>query len=550
MSRPNDANEQMPRREARRLIALATLAIAGCGAPDTPAEVPSAEPPTRVVTRQNAAESHPHQELPAAELPNAAAPSPMAESNLVDDDGKTLWDSPTHGRPLSVAYLPPGCQLILAMRPAELLERPEGERMVAALGPIGERAVRFVERTARIPLRDVERLMVGWQTTRDGAWDTTLVVTAKPATMTRAIDALRASAAPQERDGEKYLMADDRAYWQPKLADGRILVIASKAAMADIVDLGGSPPPLRRDIERLLSYTDSARQATLLVAPSYLFGEGAGLFSGEATQLRDPLFWFLGDDLSAAALSVDLGESCFVELVAVPTLDVPTNKVGNQLAQRLTKSPDRLASYIASLSPSEYGRTIVARFPEMVRALAKYTRHQADRDHVVLRCYLPAAAGQNLLIGAELTLAESSGGGKARSSVASESASPKSVRERLQQQTSLRFTKDTLEAALQMLADDVGVEIIIRGADLQLDGITKNQSFGIDLTDKPAEEILTQILRLANPDKAATGLSDPKQKLVYVVEPKSPGGPDVVFVTTRAAAKKRGETLPAVFTAK
>ena len=550
MRRPNHANGQMPRRAGRRLIVLATLAITGCGTADTPAEAPPAEPPARAASQPSAAESHSHQEPPAAELPRAAAPSPIAESNLVDDDGKTLWESPTHGRPLSVAYLPPGCQLILEMRPAELLERPEGEKMVAALGPTGERAVRFVEQAAGIPLRDVERLLVGWQTTRDGAWDTTLVVSAKPPAMTKAIDALRASAAPQERDSENYLIADDCAYWQPKSSGGRVLVIASKTAMADIMDLSGSPPPLRRDIERLLSYTDSARQATLLVAPSYLFGEGTGLFAGEAAQLRDPLFWFLGDDLSAAALSVDVGESCFVELVAVPTLDVPTNKVANQLAQRLTKSPDRLASYIASLGPSDYGRTVVARLPEMVRTLANYTRHQADRDHVVLRCYLPAAAGQNLLMGAELTIAETSGGGNARSSVADESGSRMSVRERLQRHTSLRFSKDTLEAALQMLAADVGVEIVIRGADLQLDGITKNQSFGIDLADKPAEEILTQILRLANPDKSASGLADPKQKLVYIVEPKLPGGPEVVFVTTRAAAKKQGETLPAVFTAK
>jgi hypothetical protein len=537
-------------RAGRRLVAIAALAIAGCGTADAPIERPSAEPPVRAATPPSPAESQPRREQHAAESPKAAASLPNVESNLVEDDGKTLWESPTHGRPVSVAYLPPGCQIILAMRPAELLGNAEGEKMVAALGPVGERAVQSVERSSGMPLRDVEHLLIGWQLTRDGAWDTTLVVTAKPAAVTKATEATRATAISQERDGEKYLVADDRAYWQPKLAGGRVLVIASKAAMTDIIDLGGSPPPLRRDMERLLSRTDSARQATLLFAPSFLFGEGTDLFSGEATRLRDPLFWFLGDDLSAAALSMHLGESCFVELVAVPTFDVPTNKVANQLAQRLAKSPDLVAAYNSALAPSDFGRAVVARFPEMVRALARYTRHRADREHVVLRCYLPAAAGENLLMGAELTLAESQGGNKSQSNASAESGSPKSVRERLQLRTSLRFTKDTLEAALKMLADDVGVEIIIRGSDLQLDGITKNQSFGIDLADEPAEEILTQILRLANPDKTASGPSDPKQKLVYVVQPKTSGGPEVVFVTTREAAKKRGETLPAVFATK
>ncbi len=92
-----------------------------------------------------------------------------------------------------------------------------------------------------------------------------------------------------------------------------------------------------------------------------------------------------------------------------------------------------------------------------------------------------------------------------------------------------------------MLAEDVGVEIVIRGPDLQLDGITRNQLFAIDMSDRSGEEILVEILRRANPDKLAAGPADPRQKLVYVV------GPEAIFITTRAGAAARGEALPAVF---
>ena len=85
-----------------------------------------------------------------------------------------------------------------------------------------------------------------------------------------------------------------------------------------------------------------------------------------------------------------------------------------------------------------------------------------------------------------------------------------------------------------MLAQDLGVEIVIRGPDLQLDGITRNQLFAIDMADRPAEEILVEILRRANPDKLAAGPADPRQKLVYVV------GPEAVFITTRAAGGRAG----------
>jgi hypothetical protein len=111
----------------------------------------------------------------------------------------------------------------------------------------------------------------------------------------------------------------------------------------------------------------------------------------------------------------------------------------------------------------------------------------------------------------------------------------------------LRFARDTLEAALEQLGKDLGVAIEIQGPDLQAEGITKNQSFGIDLADRPAEEILVEILRLANPDKTATSAKDAKQKLVYVVDQAEPGGAEKVIVTTRAAAAARGEQLPEAF---
>jgi hypothetical protein len=108
--------------------------------------------------------------------------------------------------------------------------------------------------------------------------------------------------------------------------------------------------------------------------------------------------------------------------------------------------------------------------------------------------------------------------------------------------------RDTFEAALSLLSRELGVEILIIGADLQTEGITKNQSVELDLENRPAEEILVEILRRANPDKAATGPADVRQKLVFVVKSKEPSGPEAIFITTRSRAAERGEQLPAAFT--
>jgi hypothetical protein len=79
------------------------------------------------------------------------------------------------------------------------------------------------------------------------------------------------------------------------------------------------------------------------------------------------------------------------------------------------------------------------------------------------------------------------------------------------------------------------VPIEILGKDLELEGITKNQSFGLDESDQPAEAILRTILARSNPDG----------KLIYVFRKND--GVESIDITTRAAAAKRGDEVPAVF---
>jgi hypothetical protein len=470
------------------------------------------------------------------------------ESALVDDDGQTLWMSPTAGQPLDLGFLPPGVQLIFAIRPQSLARHPEGEKVLAALGPAGEQGMHDVEQTTGVPFRDMDRLTIGCQIDHAGNWSTTLVASLYEPVSSEQLRAKTGNATDGRRADQPYFVSGDRAKFFPGSHDGKLLVVAPVSSITEIIDLGGNPPPLRRDLERLVQHTDADRQMTLIVAPEFLFGEGRGMFSGELTRLREPLFWFLGDEFSAAAISLHWDENFFAELIAVPTLDTRPERAAEILAERVARIPDEIEDYVVGLDPSPYSRHVISRFPGMVRKLFLYTRGGFDPDHAALRCYLPVIAGHNMLMGAELTLAES----PSRTDAASGSSSliqpvVVTARDRLRHPTSLRFSRDTLEAALDQLSKDIGVEIILLGADLQLEGITKNQSFGINLQNLPAEEVLVEILRLANPDKSATGPNDPRQKLVYVVKPEKSDGPDVVLVTTRSRAAERGDTLPAVF---
>jgi hypothetical protein len=394
-------------------------------------------------------------------------------------------------------------------------------------------------------------LVVGFQTAADSKWVATIVVHAEKPITRDSILAAQSETTGKEYAGKKYWLTSGRAYYFPGGTENKVLVVAPADAIQDVIDLGGRMPPLRRDIERLIGQTDGDRQLTTVLAPNSLFGEGQTIFSGQMSRLRSPLFWFLGDELSGAALSLNWDANFFLELVATPTLETSPEKAARIFAERVAQIPAKLEEYVVNLNAQPYGRLIVARFPEMLRKLALYTRSGFESDHAVLRCYLPAAAGHNLLLAAELTLAETPGAAAvaavaAPSGATSEDAPSASVKERLAKVTSLKFARDTLESAIDLLSQDIGAPIVIRGADLQADGITKNQSFGIDVSNKTAEQILVEILRLANPDKTATGPNDARQKLVYIIEQLSDKTEQIV-VTTRAKAAERKDELPAEF---
>ena len=66
---------------------------------------------------------------------NGEATAAASGGQIVEDDGKLLWASPTQGQPIDLKYVPNGARIYLVVRPAEMLSKPEGERVLKALGP-------------------------------------------------------------------------------------------------------------------------------------------------------------------------------------------------------------------------------------------------------------------------------------------------------------------------------------------------------------------------------------------------------------------------------
>jgi hypothetical protein len=297
---------------------------------------------------------------------------------------------------------------------------------------------------------------------------------------------------------------------------------------------------------------DPNRQVTVLFAPNYLRSARVALYPGRLAPLHDAIGWFLGpgDDIQAGLLSLHADNSFFAELRLYCVRDVKPEVVARDVYNRLGAISDKLLNHMSTLQISGYSSPFMFRLQGVLQSLHRYTRYDRDMpkgQQAVLRCYLPPGAGSYLVHATDLVLLETAGTASVSTQVVA--AQPKTVWEKLKQNSNLAFGREPLINAVKLLEDEIGVKIEIQGKDLELDGITKNQSFGIDMRDKPAEEILLSIVLRANPEKTESPTEE-KQKLIYVVKENHEGGGDVIWITTRAAAMKRGDKIPDVFKGK
>ncbi len=417
-----------------------------------------------------------------------------------------------------------------------MLTNPESAKLLDALGPAGKAAQSHWRESLGVDWAGIEQWIAAVVPGEDGAPRTAYCLSLREPIAETSLPQSWGQPAAATHASRRFWKGAELAYYLPEAKAGRMVAIGPQELVLEIIERDAEPL-LRKGLEDLVRTSDESRHFTLIVAPSYLLTDGKSLLEGDLRKLREPLAEFFDMRVPAVAVSAQFGEALFLELRMVAPADVPADSLAAQARGRLDEASRRVDQYVASLSPGPYGRQIVNRFPLMVQTACNYTRSGAEGRQALLRCYLPDVAGHNLLLGAELALAETSQSSSGAPVVAANG--PKldqggGVQAALARQISLSFPRDTLEHCFEIMAEELGVPIVILGSDLQLEGITKNQSFGLDERERPASEILAKVLKLANPDG----------KLVYVVKPDD-AGQETIFITTRAAAAKRKDVLPA-----
>jgi hypothetical protein len=309
---------------------------------------------------------------------------------------------------LNLRYSPSSTQLVLALRPADILATDQGALLLEALGPAGRAATDELQSTLGVDLADVEQLIVSFAPDEAGAPRASYMMRLARYVAQETLLEAWGGAQPIVHNAKSFFQNARWAYYFPPDGDGRQVAIAPRQAMQEIL-ARDAPPLLRAGIEGLLGASDSARHVNLLAAPGYLLTDGRGLLAGDLAKLRAPLAQLFDMSVQAVLASGHVDDELFLEVRAVGSADRPPGELADTLRARLATAAEQLEQYVASMTPHPYGRLVVHRFPQMVQLANSFTRSAVEDRQAVLRCYLPASAAHNLLLGAQLVLAGRSG---------------------------------------------------------------------------------------------------------------------------------------------
>jgi len=355
--------------------------------------------------------------------PDQAAATDGGPPEFVTDGGEQPWPSPTDGQPVSLRYLPPGAQVFLIVRPADLLAHPEGPRILQALGPAFARTQAAWEAAAGLPLSEMEQLIVSFHDAGDPLPRQTLVVRPQTPVAKESLLQKWGNPAAASPDAEEYRGSGGWSYLLPAGAADGVFVVGRPDQIREIHAAQSAPPAIPVAMEKLLKTSDDRRHLTVLFTPNELVSnfcrDGRPWSLCAPRQVREPLDWLLGDGMQAVSFSVHVAEASYAELRFVPRLGaMPGVNPVAEFPGRLQQMPDLVERHVAG--SNSQGRLAAMRYPQMLRFLHAHSRIGVENNLAVVNVSLPASAIHDLVLATQIALSTSPSSGAAASSAAAE----------------------------------------------------------------------------------------------------------------------------------
>ena len=490
---------------------------------------------------------------------------------LVADDQKTLWESPTSGPPVSLEYLPSAPQLIAVVNWDSFLASGEGKPIIESLGPHFRSIVTEFVVNSGFQLSDLGKTTFSLHSNEAFEYESFAVVNLKePTPPAECLNKWGNPDSIQLGDGKTLFVKPDKdlAIWvindsvpSEELSDNPNLVqkfIVGKRAWVEQV-ANGEAPPVSGSLNRMAIDADNDRHINLFFLRSALFNdEGKDLMGNWASWVQPELRLLIPDEMRAGTISLHVDHGSYLELRLDQQIEIKPEAMAKTLKMRLQQQRDLIGPFVSGLASNSYWDQIRMRYDQMLSELTTHWRWDVEFGDVVANAWLPPMAAPNLIAGSELSLSFSRSQ-QVSATAASDLQLPKNLTELLATKRSLKITNPP---DLNVLLSDIQSEvrdqylqlpfefnIRLMGNDLQKEGITQNQRPGeLNIEDKSLADILTSVMTSSNPNRNITGADDPNCKLVWVVaaDPEDESR-QAVLITTRAAAQKKGYTLPPAF---
>ncbi len=472
---------------------------------------------------------------------------------LVDDE-RLLWVPPygTDSDQAPLNLLPPGPGVIVSARLAQLSQSPIGKEVIDALPELSDLIEKSASRS-KVSLQSIQRCSIALHPGKDGWPDVSLAIElTQPQPLSELTEKWNA-AQSRTTSGATIYAGDeidaDAYYIAPADIDDQSNVsrfaVGSVAKISEVAENEGGAIPLPVSSQRLWKGTSADADLVLLITPNFLFADARAMLLSTAPELADPLKAVLIPDVAGALMIADVaGNNLYTEVRFVPSGGVSEPALLKRLTETIGGWPDWADGFLLDSVPDTSWRLLGTRLPQMMAFVSSQTRFGVSEGSAVANAYLPSRAVPQVSLA--LLLALNTPSGQPTTVATAPATKSLTVEEMLNRNMTVSFDQESLEFAINTIVDEFARSlpagstmppVRIVGGDLEKDGITQNQQISnFSKTDLPLRKVLTDLLREANTDKTATGPSDPRQTLVWIVadDPQSPGK-KVILVTTRAA---------------
>ncbi len=494
---------------------------------------------------------------------------------IKNDDGVTPWTPPTVGAPYSLEMLPMGPEALVFV--SDRVWR--GDMPFAAVEEWWkslqvESDISIPEASWVNPLEYAYVTLAWYPSTTPGEFKRVVrFASAEPKLLSewgRGIEGWTSKSLKAAADGSGGtlwvrddqegigLVADDFV-GKPDAMVKRVTIGPTELLEA-MVETRGASGPIRRQMDVLLQNTDRRADITLLAAPSFLYGDGKGIFGSHTARVLPWLKAQVGDKVQAVMVRTHFEPQWYVEWRTLSNDLQAASRQASELKAQIEALPDAVESGLVLRPADPYWRGVAVRFPQMLRALSRYVRAAAEDGQVVVNAYLPKEAMLNLVVSSWMAMGRDEASNISK--ITQETPKPevviKTAEQWLDSKITLRIDQDSLENVLQSIATEVKdangegenpLSMSINGTAFQKDGITRNQEIrGFEFQDETVRKVLTKLARRANPVTTVQSPNEKDQKVVWVLldEPSSTTKKKIEF-TTRTWADANAAVLPPEF---